>query len=156
MSDFVHLHCHTEYSLLDGAIRISDLCDKAKDFGMPAAAITDHGNMFGALAFYLAAKKIGIKPILGCEVYVAVTSHEDRTSPLAKERSHLVLLAQNTNGYKNLIKLVSTAFQEGFYYKPRVDKELLSQYCQDLIALTACLGGEIPHHIRHVMERVHA
>jgi DNA polymerase-3 subunit alpha len=144
MSDFVHLHCHTEYSLLDGAIRIKDLCDKAKDFGMPAAAITDHGNMFGALAFYLAAQKIGIKPILGCEVYVAVTSHDDRSSPQARERRHLVLLAQNLEGYHNLVKLVSAGHLNGFYHKPRVDKEMLSRHGEGLIALSACLAGEIP------------
>jgi len=147
MSDFVHLHCHSEYSLLDGAIRIKDLCDKAKNFGLSAAAITDHGNMFGALAFYLAAKKAEIKPILGAEVYVATTSHDDRSSPQAKERRHLVLLAQNNEGYHNLLKLVSAGHLQGFHYKPRVDKKLLAQHSQGLIALSACLAGEVPRRL---------
>ena len=144
---FVHLHTHTEFSLLDGASRIPDLVKRAVDMGMPALAITDHGAMYGNITFYTEAKANGIKPILGCEVYVAPRTRHDKDGKLDKEQFHLVLLAQNVNGYKNLIKLVSTAFQEGFYYKPRVDKELLNRYSQDLIALTACLGGEIPHHI---------
>ncbi|MGE4298441.1 MAG: DNA polymerase III subunit alpha [Desulfovibrionaceae bacterium] len=149
MSDFVHLHCHTEYSLLDGAIRLTDLCKTAKDFGLPAVAITDHGNLFGALHFYIYAKKAGIKPIIGCEVYVAHTSHDDRTSENAKKRYHLVLLAQDITGYRNLVKLVSHGYLHGFHYKPRVDKALLRQYAEGLIALSACLAGEVPRALEH-------
>ena len=126
MSDFVHLHCHTEYSLLDGAIRIGDLCSKAKDFGMQAAAITDHGNLYGALRFYLEAKKVGIKPIIGCEVYVC-DDHTNRDAEKRRERFHLVLLAQNLEGYHNLVRLVSHGALYGFYDKPRVDKALLQR-----------------------------
>lgn len=144
---FVHLHTHTEFSLLDGASRIPDLIKRAVDMEMPALAITDHGVMYGNITFYSEAKSKGIKPILGCEVYVAPRTRFDKDARLDKEQHHLVLLAQNESGYKNLIKLVSIAFQEGFYYKPRVDKELLSQYSGDLIAMTACLGGEVPYHI---------
>ncbi|MDY7001809.1 MAG: DNA polymerase III subunit alpha, partial [Thermodesulfobacteriota bacterium] len=143
MSEFVHLHCHTEYSLLDGAIRLKDLCAKACEYGMPAAAITDHGNMFGAVNFYLAAKKAGIKPILGCEVYVAGTNRADRESTHARTRYHLVLLAQNLAGYHNLVRLVTLGHLEGFHYKPRVDKELLAKYGDGLIALSGCLQGEV-------------
>ena len=143
MSDFVHLHCHTEYSLLDGAIRIKDLCARAKDYGMPACAITDHGNMFGAAYFYAACKDFGIKPIFGCEVYVC-HDHTDKTSELARRRHHLILLAQNEQGYHNLVKLVSHGFLDGFYYKPRVDKELLRRYAEGLTCLSACIAGEIP------------
>ena len=141
---FVHLHTHTEFSLLDGACRIPELVAKAAECEMPSLAITDHGVMYGNLGFYSAAKEAGIKPILGCEVYVATQSRTRRDARLDKEQYHLVLLAKNETGYKNLIKLVSIAFSEGFYYKPRVDKELLAQYSGDLIALTACLAGEIP------------
>ncbi|MFW5734414.1 MAG: DNA polymerase III subunit alpha [Oceanidesulfovibrio sp.] len=144
MPDFVHLHCHTEYSLLDGAIRLKDLVARAKEFGCPAAAITDHGNLYGALSFYLAAKKEGIKPVLGSELYVAHHHHQDRESEQAKRRYHLVLLAQNEEGWRNLVKLVSTGYLNGFYHKPRVDKELLRQHSEGLIALSACLAGEIP------------
>ena len=142
-SDFVHLHCHTEYSLLDGAIRLKDLCAKAKDFGMPAVAITDHGNLFGALKFYLTAKEYGLKPIIGCEVYTC-HDHTDRTSALANTRYHLVLLAQNNIGYHNLVRLVSHGALHGFYRKPRVDKELLRQHSEGIIALSACIAGEVP------------
>ncbi len=144
MSNFVHLHCHTEYSLLDGAIRIGDLCKRAKEYGMEHVAITDHGNLYGALTFYLEAKNNGLKPILGCEVYVAGGSHTKKSPEVAKDRFHLVLLAQNNVGYGNLIKLVSTGHLDGFYHKPRVDKELLSQHSEGLIALSACLAGEVP------------
>ena len=142
MSEFVHLHCHTEYSLLDGAIRIKDLCARAKDFGMPAAAITDHGNMHGAAEFYLTCKDFGLKPVIGCEVYVC-RDHTDRTSNMARLRHHLVLLAQNGEGYRNLIKLVTQAALEGFHYRPRVDKELLRKHSEGIIALSACMAGEI-------------
>ncbi len=150
MSDFVHLHCHTEFSLLDGTIKINDLFAKASEFGLQAAAITDHGNLFGAIQFYTTAKEFGIKPIIGCEVYVAP---EHRTIKQAKSAGdagyHLVLLAQNAEGYHNLIKLVSRGFIEGFYYKPRIDKELLAQFNQGLIAMSACLKGEIPSTLRN-------
>ena len=143
-ADFVHLHTHSEYSLLDGACRIEDLVAKAVEFGMPSLAITDHGVMYGNISFYDAARAAGVKPILGCEVYVATRSRTDRDPRLDKDQYHLVLLAKNQNGYRNLIKLVSIAHSEGHYYKPRVDKELLGEYSADLIALTACLSGEIP------------
>lgn len=142
--DFVHLHTHSEYSLLDGACRIDDLVARAVEFGMPALAITDHGVMYGNISFYDAARAAGIKPILGCEVYVAPRSRFDRDPRLDKDQYHLVLLARSEKGYRNLIKLVSIAHSEGQYRKPRVDKELLSQYSADLIATTACLSGEIP------------
>ncbi|MDR2075437.1 MAG: DNA polymerase III subunit alpha [Desulfovibrio sp.] len=143
MSDFAHLHCHTEYSLLDGAIRINELCARAKDFGLPAVAVTDHGNMHGALALYLTARKYGLRPIIGCEVYVC-HDHTDRTSERARERFHLILLARNAAGYHNLVKLVSHGALHGFYMRPRVDKTLLRQYSEGLIALSACIAGEIP------------
>jgi len=148
MSDFVHLHCHTEYSLLDGAIRIKDLCARAKDYGMPACAITDHGNLFGAAYFFQGCKDFGIKPIFGCEVYVC-QDHLDKStdSPLARRRNHLILLAQNSTGYHNLVKLVTKGYLEGFYYKPRVDKALLRKYSEGLVCLSACIAGEIPRAI---------
>ncbi len=143
MGSFVHLHCHTEFSLLDGAIRLKDLCRQAKDFGMPAAAITDHGVMYGAASFYACCRDAGIKPILGCEVYVA-NDHTDRTSDLARTSHHLVLLARDIEGYHNLVKLVTRGCLDGYYYHPRVDKPLLRQYSKGLVALSACLAGEIP------------
>ncbi len=142
MPEFVHLHVHTEYSLLDGAIRIKDLCQKAKDLGMPAVAITDHGNMHGAVTFYQTAKDFGLKPILGCEVYVAPGDHEDKT-PDQKSPAHLVLLAKNHLGYRNLIKIVTEAAVKGFYYKPRISKDFLRAHNAGLTALSACLGGEV-------------
>ena len=145
MADFVHLHCHTEYSLLDGAIRIKDVCTRAKDFGMPACAITDHGNMFGAAYFFQGCKDVGIKPIFGCEVYVC-HDHTDKSpdSPLARVRHHLILLARDMTGYHNLVKLVTAGHLKGFYYKPRVDKALLRKYAEGLTCLSACIAGEIP------------
>ncbi|MDO8886629.1 DNA polymerase III subunit alpha [Candidatus Oleimmundimicrobium sp.] len=143
MPDFVHLHTHSEYSLLDGAARIKDLINRAKELGMPALALTDHGVMYGAIDFYEAAKKAGIKPIIGCEVYVAPRSRFDKSSRKEDHPHHLVLLAENNEGYKNLMRLVSLGFLEGFYYKPRVDKELLKKYHHGLIALSGCIGGEI-------------
>ena len=141
-TDFVHLHNHTEYSLLDGACRVTDLVATALELGMPALAITDHGNMFGAMEFYMEADRQGIKPIIGCEVYVTPSSRLNRDS---KEKSHhLVLLAKDETGYKNLIELVSRAYLEGFYYRARVDKELLEEYHEGLIALTACIQGQVP------------
>lgn len=144
MSEFVHLHVHSEYSLLDGANRITDLCRKAKDLGMPAVALTDHGNMHGAIIFYLEARKLGIKPILGCEIYVAPGDMTER-KPERISAYHLVLLAKNLEGYRNLIAIVSEAHLRGFYYKPRADKTLLRQHSAGLVALSACLGGEVPH-----------
>lgn len=143
MADFVHLHCHTEYSLLDGAIRLGDLCEKAREFGMPACAITDHGNMFGAAYFYSKCKEYGIKPIFGCEVYTC-PDHRDKVGANSRQRNHLILLAQDQAGYHNLVKLVTHGYLDGYYYKPRVDKGLLRQYSQGLICLSACLSGEIP------------
>lgn len=144
MSEFVHLHCHTEYSLLDGAIKLEDLCTKAKDFGMPAVAITDHGNMFGAIYFYNLAKQSGLNPIIGCEVYVAHGEDLEDRGENARKRYHLVLLATCEEGYKNLCRLVTLGFTEGFYFKPRVNKTILREYSEGIIALSACLAGEIP------------
>ncbi len=145
-ADFVHLHVHTQYSLLDGAIRLDDLMDKCKEFGMNAVAITDHGAMFGALEFYVKAKKAGIKPIVGCEFYIAPQSRTKKSARSAGEAAfHIVLLAMNKTGYLNLMKLATIAQFEGFYYKPRIDKEILEQHNEGLIALTACLHGEIPY-----------
>ncbi|HQK36320.1 MAG TPA: DNA polymerase III subunit alpha, partial [Bacteroidales bacterium] len=144
MSGFVHLHVHTQYSILDGASNISALIAKAKNDGMPAVAITDHGNMFGVKEFVNEANKQGIKPVIGCEVYVATRSRTDRTDKEDRSSRHLILLAKNLTGYHNLAKLVSLGYVEGFYYKPRIDKELLRQYHDGLIASSACLGGEVP------------
>lgn len=145
MTGFTHLHCHSEYSLLDGAIRLKDLCARAVDFGFSSAAITDHGNLFGSLPFYMEAKKHGIKPIIGSEVYIA----DDMLDRENKKRFHLVLLAQNLEGYHNLLKIVSAGFLQGFYYKPRVDKNFLRQHSAGLICLSACLQGEVPWTLRH-------
>ena len=141
--DFVHLHVHTEYSLLDGANRIKDLVKRVKELGMSAVAITDHGVMYGAIEFYKECKKNGIKPIIGCEMYVAPRTRHDKEANIDERPGHLVLLAKNNEGYKNLIKLVSLAFTEGFYYKPRVDIELLKKYSSGLICSSACLAGFI-------------
>ncbi len=144
MSDFVHLHLHSEYSLLDGACRIKDIPQRAAECGHTAVAITDHGVMYGAVAFYNACKSAGIKPIIGCEVYVAQKSRFDKTNSSEGNFNHLVLLCKDSVGYENLIKLVSKGFTEGFYSKPRVDKEILREYSEGLIALSACMAGEIP------------
>ena len=144
--DFVHLHIHTEYSLLDGACRIDQLMDRVKECGQTAIACTDHGVMYGCVQFYKAAKKAGIKPIIGCEVYVATRTRFDKVNKI-DGNNHLILLCKNETGYKNLIKMVSAAFTEGFYSKPRVDKQLLEQYHEGLICLSACLAGEIPQAI---------
>ncbi len=144
MADFVHLHVHTEYSLLDGACRIGELCRRAKELGMSALAVTDHGVMYGAVDFYEACLKEGIKPILGCEVYTSYGSRFGRDPVLDGKYGHLILLAETDEGYHNLIKIVSAAFTDGYYYKPRVDRELLARYSKGLIALSACLKGEIP------------
>ena len=146
-SDFVHLHLHTEYSLLDGAIGLDKLIKKAIDLKMPAVAVTDHGNLFSALDFYLKAMKAGIKPIIGCEIYVAPGSRLEKSAPSGQNEEasyHLILLSRTLQGYKNLVKLVTAAYLEGFYYKPRIDKELLKEHSEGLIGLSACLGGEIP------------
>ena len=149
---FAHLHVHTEYSLLDGSNKIKEYVARVKELGMNSAAITDHGVMFGCIDFYKAAKEAGIKPILGCEVYVAPGSRFDRETVKGEERYyHLVLLAENDLGYSNLTKIVSKGYVDGFYYKPRVDRELLEKYHEGLIALSACLAGEIPRYLERGM-----
>ena len=141
---FVHLHLHTEYSLLDGACRINKLVEKIKAVGQKAVAITDHGVMYGVIDFYRACKKAGIKPVIGCEVYVAPSSRFDKVRTAGRDYYHMVLLCENDVGYRNLIKLVSKGFTEGFYVKPRIDDALLEEYHEGLICLSACLAGEIP------------
>jgi DNA polymerase-3 subunit alpha len=140
---FVHLHLHTEYSLLDGAIRMKELMKKAKEFKMPAVAMTDHGNLFGAIEFYQAARDAKVKPIIGCEAYVAPRSHKDRPSSMRDAAYHFTLLARDETGYRNLVKLISTAHLDGFHYRPRIDKELLAQYHEGLIGLSGCLASEV-------------
>lgn len=147
MSGFIHLHVHTEYSLLDGAARINDVVRKAASLDMPALAMTDHGVLYGAVDFYKRCRDEGIKPILGCEVYVAPRTIRDRTPKVDDNLYHLVLLAENKTGWQNLIKLVSLSFTDGFYYKPRVDKEVLARHSKGLIALSGCVAGEVPTHI---------
>ena len=145
---FAHLHVHTEYSLLDGANKIKEYVSRVKELGMDSAAITDHGVMYGAIDFYRAAKEAGIKPILGCEVYVAPNSRFDKELNGGEDRYyHLVLLAENNTGYDNLVKIVSKGFTEGYYYKPRVDMEVLNHYHEGIIALSACLAGEVQRYI---------
>ena len=144
MGNFVHLHVHTEYSLLDGANRIKDLIQRVKELGMDSVAITDHGVMYGVVEFYKEAVKNGIKPILGCEVYTAKRGMKDKQPGIDSNYGHLVLLAKNQIGYKNLMKIVSLGFTEGYYYKPRVDYETLEKYSEGIIALSACLSGDIP------------
>ncbi len=146
---FVHLHVHTEYSLLDGACRIGKMMERVKELGQDAIAITDHGVMYGCIDFYKAAKAAGVKPIIGCEVYVAPRKISDRVHGVDNESNHLVLLCENMQGYQNLCKLVSCAFTDGFYGKPRVDLDLLEQYHDGLIALSACLGGAVPQRLLH-------
>ncbi len=164
MSQFVHLHLHTQYSLLDGCTRLTPLVEQAKRFGMPAVAMTDHGNLFGAIEFYQAAQKAGVKPIIGCEAYLAPKSrfdknvhgvHEDDYGQggSANPYYHLILLAENETGYKNLMKLVSIAHLEGFYHKPRIDKEVLAQHSAGLIGLSGCLRGEIPYLLNRGLEK---
>jgi DNA polymerase-3 subunit alpha len=142
-NQFVHLHLHTDYSLLDGAIQIKPLAKRTEELGMTACAMTDHGNMFGAISFYNEMKKHGVKPIVGCETYITRGSRSDRSAgaPGEKANFHLILLAQNLEGYRNLVRLTSKAYTEGFYYKPRIDKELLAQYSKGLIGLSACMSG---------------
>jgi DNA polymerase-3 subunit alpha len=142
--NFVHLHVHSEYSLLDGACRIPELARRAAELKMPALALSDHGNLFGAIEFYQECRKAGVKPIIGCEVYLAPGSRKERKANSAKEAStHFLLLAKNETGYRNLVKLVSAAHLEGMYYKPRIDKEILAQYSEGLIGTSACLAGEV-------------
>lgn len=141
---FTHLHVHSEYSLLDGACRITELVEQAKALGQTSVAVTDHGVMYGLIEFYKAAKKAGIKPILGCEAYVAARTRFDKVHGQDSEHCHLVLLCENETGYRNLVKMISAAWTEGFYSKPRVDRELLKRYHEGIIALSACLAGEIP------------
>jgi len=143
MGKFVHLHIHSEYSLLDGANRIKDLPVRAKELGMDAMALTDHGVMYGVIDFYKACKKEGIKPIIGCEVYVAPRSRFDKEPGIDNKYNHLILLAKNNQGYKNLSKLVSLGFIDGYYYKPRIDLEILEKYSEGLICLSACLAGAV-------------
>jgi DNA polymerase-3 subunit alpha len=140
---FVHLHLHTEYSLLDGAIRMRELMRKAAEYDMPAVAMTDHGNLFGAIEFYQEATNAGIKPILGCEAYIAPRSHKEKANSLREAAYHFTLLAESEIGYRNLVKLISTAHLDGFHYRPRIDKELLAQYSAGLIGLSGCLAGEV-------------
>ena len=149
---FTHLHVHTEYSLLDGSSKIGEITKRAKELGMDSLAITDHGVMYGVIDFYKAAKEAGIKPILGCEVYVAPGSRFEKTPGESEDRYyHLVLLAENNTGYQNLMKIVSRGFTEGFYYKPRVDYEVLTEYHEGIIALSACLAGEVQRYLARGM-----
>ena len=147
MPNFVHLHVHSEFSLLDGANRIKDLPVRAKELGMDSIAITDHGVMFGVIDFYKACKANGVKPIIGCEVYVAPRTRFDKEPNIDNKYNHLILLAKNNEGYKNLSKLVSLGFVDGYYYKPRIDKEILEKYHEGLICCSACLAGEVPQYI---------
>ena len=150
--NFTHLHVHTEYSLLDGSSKIGEITKRAKELGMDSLAITDHGVMYGVIDFYKAAKEAGIKPILGCEVYVAPGSRFEKTPGESEDRYyHLVLLAENNTGYQNLMKIVSRGFTEGFYYKPRVDYEVLTEYHEGIIALSACLAGEVQRYLARGM-----
>src|SRR6186713_2794130 len=148
MPEFVHLHLHTEFSLLDGACRIGEMLDRAAELKMPAVAVTEHGNMFSAVQFHDEAKKRGVKPILGCEVYVAPGDRRDRSGTPGETANHLVLLSETNEGFHNLIKLVSSGYTEGFYYKPRIDKDLLAKHSKGLIGLSSCLKGEVATGIR--------
>ena len=147
MPNFVHLHVHTEYSLLDGECRISTLIDRAKEEGFKALAITDHGVMYGVMEFYQYAKKAGIKPIIGCEVYVAPRAMSEKQYGIDSANYHMVLLAKNETGYHNLCYLVSKASIDGMYFKPRVDDALLAAHHEGIIALSACIAGQIPRMI---------
>jgi DNA polymerase-3 subunit alpha len=148
MAEFVHLHLHTEYSLLDGACRIGELLSEAQRLKVPALAVTEHGNLFSAITFHDRARQHGIKPILGCEVYVAPGSRLTKSGPIGETANHLILLAETNEGFQNLVKLTSSAYTEGFYYKPRIDKELLAQHSKGLIGLSSCLKGEVPSELR--------
>jgi DNA polymerase III subunit alpha len=148
MPDFVHLHLHTEYSLLDGACRVTELLEQAARFKMPAIAVTEHGNMFSSIVFHDRAREHGIKPILGCEVYIAPGSRLAKSGPIGEAASHMVLLAESMEGYRNLIKLVSSGYTEGFYYRPRIDRDLLARHAKGLIGLSGCLKGEVATALR--------
>ena len=139
---FAHLHLHTEYSLLDGACRIKSLAKRVKELGMDACAVTDHGVLYGAVDFYRACKKENVHPVIGCEMYVCSDMRDKRH--LSREYSHLILLCENETGYRNLMYLCSQGFTEGFYYRPRIDYELLKKHHEGLICLTACLSGDLP------------
>jgi len=153
MSEFVHLHLHTEFSLLDGACRIDELLDQAAKLKMPAIAVTEHGNLFSSVIFHDHARQRGVKPILGCEVYMAPGDRRNKSGNPGETANHLVLLAETNEGYHNLIKLVSSGYTEGFYYKPRIDKELLAQHASGLIGLSSCLKGEVAEGLSHAQER---
>ncbi len=153
MNDFVHLHLHTEYSLLDGACRIDEVLDQAVKLKMPALAVTEHGNLFSSVIFHDHARARGVKPILGCEVYVAPGDRRTKSGNPGETQNHLVLLAETLEGYHNLIKLVSAGYTEGFYYKPRIDKELLAQHSKGLIGLSSCLKGEVAEGLSHGQDR---
>src|SRR6195256_4901811 len=153
MAEFVHLHLHTEFSLLDGACRIDELLDQAAKLKMPAIAVTEHGNLFSSVIFHDHARQHGIKPILGCEVYVAPGSRLTKSGNPGETANHLVLLAETNEGYHNLIKLVSSGYTEGFYYKPRIDKELLAQHSKGLIGMSSCLKGEVAEGLSHQQEK---
>ena len=142
MSQFVHLHLHTDYSLLDGACDVEKLCQRVKELGMPAVAMTDHGNIFGAVHFVNAAKQAGVKPIVGCELYVC-KKDDHRAAPEGDTYNHLLVLAENEEGYRNLVKITSEASLHGFYYKPRVSKKFLAEHSRGLIGLSGCLKGEV-------------
>ena len=147
---FVHLHLHSNYSLLDSAIKPVELMRQVSELGMAAVALTDHGNLFGAYEFYSAARKAGIKPVLGCEVYVAPGSRQERSgNPYGSRKPyhHLVLLAENQTGWQNLSRLVTTGYLDGFYHRPRIDKELLAEHSEGVIGLSACLSGEVATHL---------
>ena len=147
---FTHLHLHTQYSLLDGAIPFGRLFERCKEYGMDSVAITDHGNMFGVVDFYTQARKAGIKPIIGIEAYIAPGSRFERQKGggVKDNTFHLILLAENNTGYQNLLKLSSIGYTEGFYYRPRIDKEVLAQFHEGLICTTACIAGEVPVALR--------
>ena len=147
-TDFVHLHLHTEFSLLDGACRIGELLDQVAKYKMSSVAVTEHGNLFSAIIFHDQARKRGINPIIGCEVYVANGSRLTKSGIPGETANHLVLLATNQTGYHNLIKLVSSGYTEGFYYKPRIDKDLLASHANGLIGLSSCLKGEVATQLR--------
>ena len=140
-TNFVHLHNHSDFSLLDGAMKTRDMARRAAEYGQPALALTDHGNMFGAVEFYLNCRKEGIKPIIGMEAYVTADRH-CRTADKSNRSYHMVLLARNATGYANLVRLSSLGFLEGFYYRPRIDRELLAQHSEGIVGLTACMSGE--------------
>src|SRR5215831_15736161 len=153
MADFVHLHLHTEFSLLDGACRIDELLDQAAKLKMPAIAVTEHGNLFSSVMFHDHARQKGVKPILGCEVYVAPGDRRTKSGNPGETANHLVLLSETLEGYHNLIKLVSSGYTEGFYYKPRIDKDLLAQHSKGLIGLSSCLKGEVAESLSHSQEK---